>query len=73
MFQAIFNQARSQFFRLLEPHFGQFIQTHSWSTYTANAPQKIIEVDRDRAKALQVDIDDILSTLQTFLGSRYVN
>lgn len=44
-----------------------------FSTYTANAPQKIIEIDRDRAKTLQVEVDDILSTLQVFLGSRYVN
>lgn len=44
-----------------------------FSTYTANAPQKIIEIDRDRAKILQVEVDDILNTLQIFLGSRYVN
>ncbi|MBE9170195.1 efflux RND transporter permease subunit [Pleurocapsales cyanobacterium LEGE 06147] len=44
-----------------------------FSTYTANAPQLLIDIDRNRAKALQVDIDEILNTLQTFLGSRYVN
>ncbi|MBE9149100.1 efflux RND transporter permease subunit, partial [Coleofasciculus sp. LEGE 07092] len=44
-----------------------------FSTYAANTPQMLIEVDRNRAKALQVDIDDIFSTLQTYLGSRYVN
>jgi hydrophobic/amphiphilic exporter-1 (mainly G- bacteria), HAE1 family len=44
-----------------------------FSTFNANAPQMTIEVDRDRAKALQVDVDDILKTLQTFIGSRYVN
>ena len=44
-----------------------------FSTFTANAPQMIIEVDRDRAKALQVEVDDILSTLQIFIGSNYVN
>ena len=45
----------------------------AFSTFSANMPQLLIEVDRNRAKALQVDIDDIFSTLQTYIGSRYVN
>ncbi|NET09392.1 MAG: efflux RND transporter permease subunit [Merismopedia sp. SIO2A8] len=45
----------------------------AFSTYAANAPQLEIEVNRDRANALQVDIDDVFQTLQTYLGSRYVN
>jgi HAE1 family hydrophobic/amphiphilic exporter-1 len=44
-----------------------------FSTYTANAPQLLVEIDRDKAEALQVSVDEILSTLQTFIGSRYVN
>ncbi|MEA5596013.1 efflux RND transporter permease subunit [Rivularia sp. UHCC 0363] len=44
-----------------------------FSTFSANMPQLLIEVNRDRAKALQVDIDDVFSTLQTYIGSRYVN
>jgi HAE1 family hydrophobic/amphiphilic exporter-1 len=44
-----------------------------FSTYTANAPQLLIEVDREKAEALQVPVRDIFSTLQTFVGSRYVN
>ncbi len=44
-----------------------------FSTFSANMPQLLIEVNRNQAKALQVDIDDIFSTLQTYLGSRYVN
>ena len=44
-----------------------------FSTYTASSPKLQIEIDRDRAKALQVRVDDILNTLQSFLGSRYVN
>lgn len=44
-----------------------------FSTFTANAPKKIIEIDRDRAKALQVEVDNILSTLQILIGSQYVN
>ncbi|MEM6838347.1 MAG: efflux RND transporter permease subunit [Cyanobacteria bacterium P01_C01_bin.120] len=44
-----------------------------FSTYSAATPQLLIEVNRDRAKALDVDIDDVFSTLQTYIGSRYVN
>jgi HAE1 family hydrophobic/amphiphilic exporter-1 len=44
-----------------------------FSLYTANAPQLQVEVNRDRAEALQVPVEDIFSTLQTYLGSRYVN
>ncbi|MBD2013662.1 efflux RND transporter permease subunit [Microcoleus sp. FACHB-53] len=44
-----------------------------FSTFAANTPQLLIEVDRDKAKALGVSIDDIFSTLQTLLGSQYVN
>ncbi|WP_375340569.1 efflux RND transporter permease subunit [Okeania sp. SIO3I5] len=44
-----------------------------YSLFSANKPQKKIEVLRDRAKALNVNIDDIFATLQTYLGSSYVN
>ncbi|MEM8714759.1 MAG: efflux RND transporter permease subunit, partial [Cyanobacteria bacterium P01_G01_bin.4] len=44
-----------------------------FSTYTANSPQLLVDIDRNRAKALQVNIDEILNTLQIYLGSQYVN
>ncbi|MGB3291662.1 MAG: efflux RND transporter permease subunit, partial [Phormidesmis sp.] len=44
-----------------------------FSTYAASTPQIAIDVNRDQAKALNVNISDIFSTLQTNLGSRYVN
>lgn len=44
-----------------------------FSTFAANTPQLLIEVDRNKAKALQVSINDIFNALQTLLGSRYVN
>jgi hydrophobic/amphiphilic exporter-1 (mainly G- bacteria), HAE1 family len=44
-----------------------------FSTFNANTPQILIEVDRNKAKSLQVDVDDIFNTLQSYLGSRYVN
>ncbi|WP_373534534.1 efflux RND transporter permease subunit [Microcoleus sp.] len=44
-----------------------------FSTFAANTPQLIVEVDRNRAKALDISLNDIFSTLQTALGSQYVN
>ncbi|MDJ0625407.1 MAG: efflux RND transporter permease subunit [Candidatus Caenarcaniphilales bacterium] len=44
-----------------------------FSSFTANDPQLFIKVLRDRAKSLKVDLDEIFSTLQVFLGSIYVN
>ncbi|NEQ50354.1 MAG: efflux RND transporter permease subunit [Leptolyngbya sp. SIO3F4] len=44
-----------------------------FSTYAANSPLIEIDVDRDKAKTLDVDIDEVFGTLQTYLGSRYVN
>lgn len=44
-----------------------------YSQFSANKLQKQIEVLRDRAKALNVNVSDIFSTLQTYFGSSYVN
>ncbi|MEO0968911.1 MAG: efflux RND transporter permease subunit [Cyanobacteria bacterium J06639_18] len=44
-----------------------------FTTYAANAPQLLIEVDRDRANTLQVSVDDVLTTVGTLIGSNYVN
>jgi HAE1 family hydrophobic/amphiphilic exporter-1 len=42
-------------------------------TFTANAPQLLITVDRDRARLLGVEPEEIFNTLQTALGGNYVN
>jgi len=44
-----------------------------FTTFGANSPQMLIEIDRNKAKALQVKVDDILNTMQSYLGARYVN
>ncbi|MEO6420927.1 MAG: efflux RND transporter permease subunit, partial [Polyangiaceae bacterium] len=44
-----------------------------FSSFTANDPQLVVEVDRDRAKALDVSLDEVFATLQIYLGSAYVN
>ncbi|MCG8316981.1 MAG: efflux RND transporter permease subunit [Pseudomonadales bacterium] len=44
-----------------------------FSTYTANVPQLFLEVDREKAEILGISPADIFSTLQTNLGSSYIN
>lgn len=44
-----------------------------YSTYRANIPQYLLQVDRNKAKTLGIQLSDIFSTLQTQLGSLYVN
>ena len=44
-----------------------------FTTFSANNPQLTIDVDRSKIQALGVDIGDVFNTLQTALGSRYVN
>lgn len=45
----------------------------SFSTFRANVPQLFVDLDRDKAKALGVNIADVFVTLQAYLGSYYVN
>ena len=41
--------------------------------FNANTPQISVEVNRAKANALMVSVEDIFNTLQVFLGSTYVN
>ena len=43
------------------------------SQYQGTVPQYSIKVDRDRAKMLDLTIEDIYSTLSSFMGTSYVN
>jgi hydrophobic/amphiphilic exporter-1 (mainly G- bacteria), HAE1 family len=43
------------------------------SPFAINSPQVLIDVNRNRALALQVNLQDVFSTLQIYLGSSYVN
>ncbi len=43
------------------------------SSYQANVPQLDAEVDRAKAKAQGVPLTELFDTLQTYLGSAYVN
>jgi multidrug efflux pump len=44
-----------------------------FSTFSVTQPQIFVEIDREKAKAQSVSIDDVSNTLQTYLGSYYVN
>jgi hydrophobe/amphiphile efflux-1 (HAE1) family protein/NodT family efflux transporter outer membrane factor (OMF) lipoprotein len=43
------------------------------TTFQPNEPQLQLEVDRERAKTMNVPISDVFLTLQTYLGGLYVN
>lgn len=43
------------------------------TSFTSNAPVLNVELDRNKAKALAVPLDQAFGTLQLFLGSQYVN
>ncbi|QPK64753.1 multidrug efflux RND transporter permease subunit [Methylomonas sp. LL1] len=44
-----------------------------FTTFRANVPQLFVDVDRTRAKAMDIPLRDVFETLQIYLGSLYVN
>lgn len=44
-----------------------------FTTFSADTPQIYLEIDRIRAESMGVPVSEIFSTLQGYLGSRYVN
>ena len=47
--------------------------TSLYTSYTSNDPQLLISIDREKAKTMNVSLDQISSTLSVFMGSEYVN
>ena len=47
--------------------------TGLFSTYTANDPQYVVTIDREKAKSLHVPLSQITDTLTVYMGSAYVN
>lgn len=45
----------------------------AFSTFEANTPQVSLDIDRDKAKTLGVEISDVFNALQSQLGGYYVN
>jgi len=44
-----------------------------FSSFTANDPQYLVHIDREKAKSLQVPLNQITDALQVYMGSVYVN
>ncbi len=44
-----------------------------FSSYTANDPQFLVKIDREKARSLRIPIQQISDTMQVYMGSSYVN
>src|SRR5262249_43748050 len=44
-----------------------------FTTFSAKSPQLYLDIDRTMAESLGVSVGDVSQTLQTYLGSTYVN
>ena len=47
--------------------------TGLFTSYRYNVPQIYLDIDRKKAQTLDVPINSVFSTLQTYLGSSYIN
>jgi HAE1 family hydrophobic/amphiphilic exporter-1 len=47
--------------------------TGLFTSFTANDPQYLVRIDREKAKSLQVPFNQITNALQVYMGSVYVN
>ena len=43
------------------------------TTFSVNSPQLFLDIDRTKAESLQVQLPDVFNTLQSYLGSSFVN
>jgi len=47
--------------------------TGLFTSYTANDPQFLVKIDREKAKSLQIPFTQVTDALQVYMGSVYVN
>jgi HAE1 family hydrophobic/amphiphilic exporter-1 len=47
--------------------------TGLYSSFTANDPQLLVDIDRDRARTLGLPMREVTDALQVLMGSQYVN
>jgi HAE1 family hydrophobic/amphiphilic exporter-1 len=47
--------------------------TGLFTSFTANDPQYLVRIDREKAKSLQVPLNQVTDALQVYMGSVYVN
>lgn len=67
--------------KLLQPVMGEMIRAaqaqsgigFATTTFSALSPQLFLDIDRVKAESLQVQVDDVFSALQSYLGSTFVN
>lgn len=45
----------------------------AYSTFRANVPQVFVDLDREKAKTLGIEVSNVFLTLQAYLGSYYIN
>ena len=47
--------------------------TGLFTTFSANDPQMLVTIDREKAKAMNIPLSQITTTLSVFMGSEYIN
>jgi hydrophobic/amphiphilic exporter-1 (mainly G- bacteria), HAE1 family len=47
--------------------------TGLFTSFTANDPQQLVEIDREKAKAIGVPLNQVTQALGVYMGSEYVN
>jgi len=47
--------------------------TGLFTSFTANDPQQLVQIDREKAKAIGVPISQVTQALGVYMGSQYVN
>ena len=47
--------------------------TGLFTSFTANDPQQLVEIDREKAKAIAVPMNQVTQALGVYMGSQYVN
>jgi hydrophobic/amphiphilic exporter-1 (mainly G- bacteria), HAE1 family len=47
--------------------------TGLFTTFSANDPQELVTIDREKAKAMNIPLSQITTTLNVFMGSEYIN
>lgn len=47
--------------------------TNLYTSFSANDPQVLVSIDREKAKALNIPLSQVTTTLSVFMGSQYVN
>ena len=46
---------------------------YAYTSFNSNYPQYFLDIDREKIYKLNVDISDVFTVLQTYLGSLYIN